>query len=315
MKYIELYKHWLISESMVSDNHVDAEKFYFKYVEPYVRKGFNMNRFGFDSIYEHEEYTDEDFEKIIDILESKCGKFLEMLKKYKQYPIFRGVPFVDESSERGIYYKTSYSNRSPRDTDPDISNLFDDKFHDKFGVKIRSNGIFTSKTPAISFDYGSVYLFFPIGEYKYFWNPNIDDLYNNFQYAEWYNNYINNWENWYDRFSRGREGVWSYKGVEYSASLADSISDAKNSNIEIRNVSNDKVSRMMEWIPDMDEDELLKKSVDEANIQIKKIIDGYQEGNIDKIEKQEITFICKDYYLVDPAFYRKFTKYLNLKSS
>ena len=40
------------------------------------------------------------------------------------------------------------------------------------------------------------------------------------------------------------------------------------------------------------------------------IVSGYQEGGLKEISDQEITFVCKEYYLVEDVFIHKMIEYL-----
>ena len=314
MKYLKAYEAWLVKPETTLMPNITSDEFYMRYIDSYVT-GPN----GFNASLKNHEYDEDDFNEIIKILENKCGNFLDELKKLKQYPLFRGVRYVDGTYTRGLYYKTSYTNRRPTDLNADISNFFDESFQDKFGVKIRANGVFASKCPMVSSDYGIKYLFFPIGNYRYFWNTNIHDLFGDYQFVKWYKDYSDSDEAYDEQYGEdpygNTEGVWSYNGEYYSPCLDDSIIEAKESNIELSKLSEDKVRRLLVWVPEMSYVDFMKNSDEAAKKEIDKIVSEYKEGNLSEIQKQEITFICKDYYLVDVAFYTMFMEYLKLNPS
>jgi len=65
--------------------------------------------------------------------------------------------------------------RRPRNTPKEY---MDKLFKKKFGWKARSEGVFVSTDRnQIEYVYGDPYLFFPMGNYKYIYHPQIDDLY------------------------------------------------------------------------------------------------------------------------------------------
>jgi hypothetical protein len=147
------------------------------------------------------------FDKIVELLESDCKPFLdelmnnEQLKKYHTidgHVIFRGSrpSHNEEIDNLDIYKKTVRTDRKALDSNKEISDMFDDIFDEKFGVRPRSSGVFTTKKYETTSAYGMRYIFVPIGEYKYYWNPNCDDLFTNI-----------NTKNWYRRFAKG----WPYK--------------------------------------------------------------------------------------------------------
>jgi hypothetical protein len=136
--------------------------------------------------YREEEYDDEEFKEIISILENECKQFLDEVKEGKVGPIFRGAKNVDDTYTKGLGVKVSRIDRTPLDTRKDVSEILDNCFEEKFGLKLRSSGVFASKLPMVASDYGRPYLFFPIGDYEYFWNPDVKDLYGDIQNAHWY---------------------------------------------------------------------------------------------------------------------------------
>lgn len=302
MKYLKAYEAWLVKpENTITD--MSSEEFFKKYVKYYVS--------GFDNSYKTKEYDDENFKEVLNILEDKCKPFLDEMRDAKQYPLFRGAKYVTDSNMVGLYHKKSYKDRIPTDMNRDISRFFDNKFKEKLGVAIRSNGVFASKCPVVSSDYGTRYLFFPIGEYKYYWSPQISDLYGDCQYDTWYYDYISE-DAWEDLYGEGMSGCWSINGVEYDSSIENSIKSAKLDDDNLSKTSNDKISRMMTWIPEVSYEDFEKKVEIEAKKEISRIVNFYKDGDIEQIQKQEITFICDEYYLVDVAFYSNFLKYFDL---
>ena len=89
------------------------------------------------------------------------------------------------------------------------------------------------------------FMFFPKNGFRYFWNPNIDDL-----FTELRDNF-----DWYEEFD----------------------------NIEIT----DEVLSDINWI-----------------------VNGYQEGSINKVNLQEITFICDEYFLIDLKYFDELESYI-----
>lgn len=198
--------------------------------------------------------SEVNFDKIVDVLSNECSDFLELLEKWKIKGVFRGIssaylsnPIVD-----GFWKKIPQKNREPRDINPVINKKLNEEFIKKFGIPIRSSGVFATKDISIANDYGNhpffngrqeSFLFFPKNGFRYFWNPQIDDL-----FTELRDN-----TTWYEK------------------------------------------------------DPFFWNSSEKKDFQ--KIIDGYQEGGIEKVKWQELTFICDEYYLVDLDYYDKFLEY------
>ena len=265
--------------------------------------------------YIEQEYTDEEFEEIISILENECKEFLDEVKESKVGPIFRGVKNVDDTYTRGMGKKSSRVNRTPLDTNYSISEIINGYFEDKFNIPLRRVGTFTSKLPHIATDYGKPYLFFPIGDYKYFWNPRVKDLYSEMEGESWYYNNLGNeydleyqWKSSYGPGSMG--GEWYYNGNGYSFDIMKAVKQVKDDNTKLSNKSFEYVAKLFKWEPDIDFDSYKENFKDELQIQIKNIVDGYQDYGLGEVKEQEITFVCDKYYLVDPAFYKKYLDYL-----
>lgn len=138
------------------------------------------------------------FNKIMAILERYCKPFLDEVSSKGIECIFRGSrPSNNEEIDNlDIYKKTVRTDRKALDSNKEISDMFDNIFDEKFGVRPRSSGVFTTKKFETTSAYSIRYIFVPIGDYKYYWNPNCDDLYTNI-----------NTKNWYRRFAKG----WPYK--------------------------------------------------------------------------------------------------------
>ena len=67
--------------------------------------------------------------------------------------------------------------RLPSNTKPALHKWLDDIFYKKYGWRARSEGVFVDTSYFNAQEYGSAYLFFPVGRYKYLYNTKIDDLY------------------------------------------------------------------------------------------------------------------------------------------
>lgn len=157
--------------------------------------------------YDKPEDLETPFSDIKRILERDCSEFIRELKSSGSL-LFRGImslrngPVVeDDNTISGLWLKEARKSRYTVDMDPDISYVFDDKFKELFDVKLRSEGVFATKNPITASDYSSftgenrykkAYLFFPIGSYRYFWNPKIYDLFSDIENERWYYTYQNN---------------------------------------------------------------------------------------------------------------------------
>lgn len=114
---------------------------------------------------------------IISFLEINCHKFLDEIRT--NCLLYRGynTKDTDQRITDGVYIKTTRTDRKPVSTTPQLHDEMNQKFFDIYGERLRSEAVFTSTDKSSSWMYGDEYLFFPIGEYKYYWNPEVTDLY------------------------------------------------------------------------------------------------------------------------------------------
>lgn len=299
-------------------------------------------------------YTDDDWKKILQILENDCGQFLDEIKEAESI-VFRGVKGSKEEVNKGIWKKASRSDRYTLDMRQDVSKEFDNLFAQKFDITIRSMGVFATKQPLNAQGYTKNidkqdgferkrtvnFLFFPIGEYRYFWNPKIMDLYSDVEMEHWYGDYdfigdeyfdeehlMDRWWEIYgepgqkrDQWSwcrGGGKGQYSYKGIETGLNQIPRILGEVRENPDKYSVSPDieqeDLKKDLIWIPEMTIDDYGKVMADEikndAISHMQQIVQGYQEDGLKEIGVQEITFTCKEYYLVDDAFLHKMIEWL-----
>ncbi len=197
--------------------------------------------------------TEMNFDKIVEILSTECSEFLDLLEEKNIKGLYRGAIIHDTPIVDGFWKLTPFTNRLSRDTKLQISKLLDEGFINKFGIPLRSRGVFATKDLSIARDYGrfkkEAFLFFPKNGFRYFWNPVIDDLYT--ELRDTYEFYYKDPFDW-------------------------------NSS---------------EWRD------------------FESIIDGYQEGEIEKVKWQELTFICEEYYMLDLDYYDRLLDFLNLKNN
>jgi hypothetical protein len=261
--------------------------------------------------YKEEEYDDEEFEEIISILEDECKEFLDEVKESKVGPIFRGAKNVDDTYTKGLGVKGSRIDRAPLDTRKNVSEILDNCFEEKFGLKLRSSGVFASKLPTVASDYGRPYLFFPIGDYEYFWNTDVKDLYGDIEGTHWY--YIDE-SDWQWQYGPGNNGDWCYDGLEYDNDIITAVKRVKEDNTDLSNKSFEYVQKLLDWEPAVSLEDYMEEAHKELQERLEDIVYGYVNNQMDKIVDQEITFVCDKYYLVDPAFYVKYLEYLNDKN-
>jgi hypothetical protein len=136
--------------------------------------------------------TEMNFDMIVEVLSTECSEFLYLLKEKNIKGLYRGATIHDTPIVDGFWKMKPFENRLSRDTKPHISKLLDEGFVNKFGIPLRSRGVFATKDLSIATEYGrfkkEAFLFFPKNGFRYFWNPQIDDLYTELRdNTSWYN--------------------------------------------------------------------------------------------------------------------------------
>jgi hypothetical protein len=111
-------------------------------------------------------------------------------------------------------------------------------------------------------------MFFPVGNYEYYANPKINDLYSNIS-----DNFSDEQSlklTWLYRYNRpytgpfdlsDSDGKYSYNDKIYSKSLEDSIKDIKNDYSELSDKNNTEMKALMEWVPDVSWEDYLKENI------------------------------------------------------
>jgi hypothetical protein len=256
---------------------------------------------SFDEDFRINNYTDEDFDKIRDILENDCVKFLgelgEMISMESEIDffslVFRGIRDYDYDMP-GLVIKYSRKDRRPTDMSQEISDDIDRSFVEKFGYPLRSSGVFCTKSHDFASRYVhdglSPFLFFPVGDYKYYWSENIVDL-----YAEVWR------ENWYMYMDA------ELSGDDPDKALKDIVLDREIGPEEYETIK-DNFDEVLEGY--RDEYRNIYKSF------IETVTDTYIEGDsLSNVNRSELTFICDKYYLVDSSMMSHICKWLGIDIS
>jgi len=104
-----------------------------------------------------------------------CGKFLKEIRYGRHGFLYRGRGDLQIEKYKKFASRVN-SGRKPMNTSPEIHTYINNKFKGIFKWWVR-NGVFASAGKDTAEFYGQVYLFFPIGDYKYVWSPEVRDLY------------------------------------------------------------------------------------------------------------------------------------------
>ena len=120
----------------------------------------------------NESFMIDDYDEMITIIKKDCSKFL---KEFGSTPVYRGTD--DIKKDNTLIRMKSRIDRMPKDTPKHLHDLMDDLFKKHHGWRARSEGVFVTKYFSDAESYGKPALFFPIGNYKYLWSEDIEDLY------------------------------------------------------------------------------------------------------------------------------------------
>lgn len=133
-----------------------------------------------------ENMNDEDifYSEISFLIEEDCEKYINMLTEYKNkigrelksYDIFyRGYGRIRLADEGIIEFKTR-KDRIPKSTHIGSHNSVSELSKEYFGWDMRTEGVFATANKDELIYYGRKHIFLPIGDYKFLYNENVDDL-------------------------------------------------------------------------------------------------------------------------------------------
>ncbi len=122
--------------------------------------------------YNYLNEKDLDLKYIAQLLYKNCMPYLKDINFSKNFPFL-----YSGRKKSKIWFKGRVrKDRKPKDTPKEIHNMLDNAFQKKFGIKARSQSLFTSFYINQTTPYGNSYIIFPIGNYEILWNPKIIDL-------------------------------------------------------------------------------------------------------------------------------------------
>jgi len=125
------------------------------------------------------EYTTEEIGKI---LLKDCQPFIQEMKQERQM-LWRGTEMDIDGIKK---YTAKRTERSPKDMPIWVHNYLNDLYVKRIGWPVRS-GVFCYNEN-ITDTYGKPKWLFPIGNYRYIWSREIDDLFHIF--VDWKMEYI-----------------------------------------------------------------------------------------------------------------------------
>ena len=113
--------------------------------------------------------TQENVDEFASFLDKNCKPWFKEVGNYydASNPVYRGVKqsigtFIIKKGAR-------HKDREPKLTAKPVFEVFDKAFAEEFGWWVRSKGVFTGNYQ-VTGSYGTPYMFFPMGSYKYVWS-------------------------------------------------------------------------------------------------------------------------------------------------
>lgn len=125
-------------------------------------------------INEKSEYVS--FLDIAQLLYKEARPFVQQMGKGIKGYMLSGRSTADGYGHGDYFFKTVRQNRKPKDMLPHIHKELDKRFNEKFGWKARSQSLFVTGKYNEARPYGNVYIIIPVGDYKFAWSDEIDDL-------------------------------------------------------------------------------------------------------------------------------------------
>lgn len=295
MKYLKSYKMFI--ESLLINNVL------------YLNNILNNNN---KPIWDKRKISHDsnNFENILNIIEKDCKPYLDILSNESKL-LFKGTNHAEDFIDDGIYLKNVRKDRKPKDTKNDINEYISKLFLNKFNESIREIGTFTTKNPGVARDYGNEYIFIPIGEFYYYHNPEIEDLFTHIHETPWYLYKIsdNKKDEYLNLYGEGTgNGEFYFNNIPYGNIEYEAVADILE---EYDYYTENEVQAMLEWKPTIQFDEYSEKMENDYINEINKIVDGYiKNGKYDDITTQEVTIICDKYYLIETDYYSELIEYI-----
>jgi hypothetical protein len=113
--------------------------------------------------------------EVADMLKRDCAPFIKEVSKMRNKDfLYRGThKSIINFEEREVR-----KDRRPKNTASHISAFIDSLFMKRFdGKRLRMETVFATSSESDASAYGETYLFFPIGDYKCYWNEQVTDLF------------------------------------------------------------------------------------------------------------------------------------------
>lgn len=118
-----------------------------------------------------------DIEYAIENIKKKSAPYFKAAGPNGDF-LYRGSKSYYLSDKRSVIKTKSRTDRQPLDTDKSLHELLDELFLEYKGWRARSEGVFVTSNRSSAHAYGKVFIMFPIGSFKFLYNPDVVDLTN-----------------------------------------------------------------------------------------------------------------------------------------
>lgn len=211
-------------------------------------------------------------EEMIAMIRKNCAPFLKATNKM----FFRGAEkYVDF-----MRYPVR-QDRAPRDMPMELHEAIDDAFVRRFGWKARSSGAFACQERDETLNYGQPYMFFPIGNFKFVYSDVYDDIYG------FLDKIVSHAYNKAKNKPKQKESDVAWYGSVSSLSLAHEINNwvylYKLLGIQDGKIMPGTMEGIQQAIGDF-------------------LVSSYTDKNLEGSGKAEVSFQCKEYYLLHENF-------------
>ena len=131
-----------------------------------------------------EEKENELSEDLVKKIAAECAPFINEVKDITEYRLYRGIlsnsfkpPRAKRIYEDEVFKVKVRKHRLPLHTDSFVHKSIDTWMLNKLGSRFRSQAVFCVGAKNQATQYGAVYVILPIGDFKFAWSKNVDDLY------------------------------------------------------------------------------------------------------------------------------------------
>jgi hypothetical protein len=260
------------------------------------------------------------YESLMATLRKDCSKFIEEMHGARRF-FWRGT--TADGNELVVTRKPRLEDRRPLNTAPEIHDMMNKAFQEKYGWKVR-NGIFVTNLAIDAKSYGTPRIFFPKGDYTYLWSPDVSDLYVQMsKYDSLFDedDRKQNWRTFQRSQINAKEGVWSatYNSKKFEGPRIDDILDdfeKKNPELTTRQdhqydwkeevwycrIVNDVGQQVaaVKFTPKVSKARWMKDMKAKFDVKFKEWIDSYRDYDLRLALNigHEVTFKCDEFYLV-----------------